>query len=77
MVLVMLSHGITQPTSSASKCSAGYSDGRMVTATPVRVGTTGQTSYCSDHSGVIRFHPIGIPITGPAPNCAAACAPLQ
>jgi type IV pilus assembly protein PilA len=75
----ILSPGKTQVTSSASSCSAGYgySDGYMVTATPVTVGTTGQTSYCSDPSGVIRFNPTGTTNAGPSPNCATTDAPLQ
>jgi len=75
----VLTHGTTQVTSSASSCSAGYgySDGYMITATPVTVGTTGQTSYCSDPSGVIRFNPTGATNAGPSPNCASTDAPLQ
>jgi len=75
----VVTHGTVQVTSSASSCSAGYgySDGYMVTATPVTVGTTGQTSYCSDPSGVIRFNPTGATNAGPSPNCASTDAPLQ
>ncbi|HTZ73356.1 MAG TPA: prepilin-type N-terminal cleavage/methylation domain-containing protein [Candidatus Aquilonibacter sp.] len=75
----VLTHGTTQVNSSASSCSAGYgySDGYMITATPVTVGTTGQTSYCSDPSGVIRFNPTGATNAGPSPNCASTDAPLQ
>jgi type IV pilus assembly protein PilA len=75
----VLSKGLTQVNSSASSCSAGYgySDGYMVTAIPVTVGTTGQTSYCTDASGVIRFNPTGIGNGGPSPNCATTDAPLQ
>ena len=74
-----LTHGAVQVTSSASSCSAGYgyADGYIVTGTPVTVGTTGQTSYCSDASGVIRFNPTGATNAGPAPNCASTDAPLQ
>jgi type IV pilus assembly protein PilA len=75
----ILTKGTSQVSSSASSCSAGYgyADGYMVTATPVTVGTTGQTSYCSDPSGVIRFNPAGTTNAGPSPNCATTDAPLQ
>jgi prepilin-type N-terminal cleavage/methylation domain-containing protein len=75
----VLSAGKTQVNSSASSCSAGYgySDGYMVTAVPVTVGTTGQTSYCTDASGVIRFNPTGTVNGGPSPNCASTDSPLQ
>ena len=71
--------GATLVNSAASSCSAGYgySDGYMVTAVPVTVGTTGQTSYCTDSSGVIRFNPTGTKNAGPSPNCATTDAPLQ
>jgi type IV pilus assembly protein PilA len=75
----ILSPGATQVNSSASSCAAGYgySDGYMVTAVPVTVGTTGQTSYCTDASGVIRFNPSGTVNGGPSPNCATTDSPLQ
>jgi type IV pilus assembly protein PilA len=75
----LLSAGKSQVNSSASSCSAGYgyADGYMVTAVPVTVGTTGQTSYCTDASGVIRFNPLGVKNGGPSPNCATTDAPLQ
>jgi type IV pilus assembly protein PilA len=75
----VLTKGQVQVNSSASSCTAGYgySDGYMVTAVPVTVGTTGQTSYCTDASGVIRFNPAGTVNAGPSPNCATTDAPLQ
>ena len=71
--------GQTQMNSASSSCSAGYgyADGYMITATPVTVGTTGQTSYCSDQSQVIRFNTSGATNPGPSPNCATTDAPLQ
>jgi type IV pilus assembly protein PilA len=71
--------GTSQVNSSSSSCSAGYgyADGYMVTAVPITVGTTGQTSYCSDASGVIRSNPAGMANGGPSPNCAATDSPLQ
>lgn len=75
----VLTHGQTQVNSSSSSCAAGfgYADGYMVTATPITVGTTGQTSYCSDQSTVIRFNTTGATNAGPSPNCATTDAPLQ
>jgi type IV pilus assembly protein PilA len=58
-------------------CTAGYSDGYVSIAYPVSVGTTGQRSFCSDASGVIRFDPTG---NTPAPagvSCPVAMNPLQ
>ena len=57
-------------------CTAGYTDGYVVTATPVTVGTTGQRAFCSDATAVIRFDPIGTATTA-SPFCAAAMTPLQ
>jgi prepilin-type N-terminal cleavage/methylation domain-containing protein len=71
--------GAVQVNSSASSCASGYgyADGYMVTAVPVSVGTTGQASYCSDASSVIRSNPSGVVNPGPSPNCASTDAPLQ
>jgi len=68
-----------QLNSASSSCSAGYgySDGYMITAVPITVGTTGQRSFCTDASGVIRQNPNGTPNPGPSPNCATSDAPLQ
>jgi type IV pilus assembly protein PilA len=75
----VLTHGVTQVSSTASSCTGGYgyADGYMITGKPVTVGTTGQSSYCSDPSGVIRFNPAGTVNAGPSPNCATTDAPLQ
>lgn len=72
-------HGQVQMTTGTSSCgdALGYSDGFMVTAVPVSVGTTGQTSYCSDPTVVIRVNPAGALNPGPSPNCATSDAPLQ
>jgi type IV pilus assembly protein PilA len=61
--------GTVALTSSSSSCSSGYgySDGYVVTATPITTGTTGQRAFCSDASGVIRFNAAGTPSdTSPA-----------
>jgi len=56
---------------------AGSSDGYGVVATPVTVGTTGQRSFCSDASGVIRFDPAGATAALTNALCPVALAPLQ
>ena len=65
-----LTHGSTILNSSSSSCSGGYgySDGYVVTATPITVGTTGQRGFCSDASGVIRYNAAGTP-QKTSPNC--------
>src|SRR5258708_5469056 len=45
--------------------------GVEVTANPLNVGTTGQRSFCSDQSGVIRFDPAGAIMGTGAGACAA------
>jgi len=58
-------------------CTAGYSNGYVAIAYPVSIGTTGQRSFCTDATGVIRFDPTG---TTPAPAgvlCPSALNPLQ
>ena len=76
-----LQHGLAANVlnSATSSCAAGYgySDGYMVTAVPITVGTTGQRSFCSDASGVIRFNTNGVVNPGPSPNCATSDSPLQ
>ena len=57
-------------------CTAGFSDGYEAVAYPVAVGTTGQRSFCTDASGVIRFDPTGAQAAA-ASTCPAALAPLQ
>ncbi len=51
-------HGNTQvPTSLVPMgCTAGYSDGYVVTAVPTVPGVTGQRSFCTDATGVIRYN---------------------
>lgn len=56
--------------STSSSCSGGYgySDGYVVQAAPITIGTTGQRGFCSDASGVIRFNASGA-TTKTSPNC--------
>jgi type IV pilus assembly protein PilA len=59
-------------------CSAsGNSDGYGVVAWPVSLGTTGQRSFCSDASGVIRFDPTGAEAKLTAALCPTALNPLS
>jgi type IV pilus assembly protein PilA len=50
-------------------CNPGYSDGYVVAAYPVSVGTTGQRSFCSDATGVIQFDPTGTEAAPTGTNC--------
>jgi type IV pilus assembly protein PilA len=54
----------------------GVNQGFEATGTPVTVGTTGQRSFCSDQSLVIRFNTTGANIGTAAGNCAAIVAVL-
>jgi type IV pilus assembly protein PilA len=59
-------------------CSAaGSTDGYGAVATPVTVGTTGQRSFCSDASGVIRFDATGATAALSSALCPVALNPLQ
>ena len=75
----VLSTGTVQVNSASSNCTGdyGYSDGYMITAAPVTVGITGQISYCSDVTGVIRYNVNATVNPGPAPMCAQGDNPLQ
>jgi len=69
----------TQLTSSNSSCTAGpfgYQGGYVVTAIPATLGTTGQTAYCSDGTGVIRQNPTGVLGAVANGQCATADGPL-
>jgi type IV pilus assembly protein PilA len=58
-------------------CTAGYSDGYGIVATPITVGTTGQRQFCSDAAGVIYFDPTGAGAMYTAPNCVTTFNILQ
>ncbi len=52
-------------------CVAGMTDGYQVTAWPINIGTTGQNSFCTDASGVIRKDATGAtPAAGSALPCS-------
>ena len=65
-------------TIASSSCSGGYeySDGYVVTAVPITVGTTGQRGFCTDATGVIRFNASGI-AGYTTPYCTTTQNPLQ
>jgi prepilin-type N-terminal cleavage/methylation domain-containing protein len=54
-------------------CAAAGGSSYFVTAVPQTVGQTGQRSFCSDQSGVIRFDPAGNAIASDA-ACLALSA---
>ena len=55
----------------------GSTVGYGATAVPTGIGTTGQRSFCSDASGVIRQDPTGATPAPAAGLCPAAMVPLQ
>jgi type IV pilus assembly protein PilA len=75
--LFAISPGAVAVTKPPGCTNAGFSDGYVVTAVPVTTGTTGQRSFCSDASGVIRFDPTGTLAVAVAAMCPVALNPLQ
>jgi type IV pilus assembly protein PilA len=59
-------------TNSPPTCGAPGFNGYLVTSVPVTVGSTGQTSYCSDEPGVIHIDTSGTKAATPV-----ACAALN
>ena len=59
-------------------CAAGWQT-FYVDAIPAIVGTTGQRSFCTDQTGVIRYNPAGVPIGLDATDggCSTAALALQ
>ncbi len=53
-------------------CGAAGSNDFVINAVPITVGSTGQRSFCTDESGVIRFDATG----AAAPTDEAGCALL-
>jgi type IV pilus assembly protein PilA len=67
-----LGAGTTAVAAAPAGCATpGYIDGYTATAVPGTLGTTGQRSFCSDATGVIRFDP-----TGAAPGVAGGLCPV-
>jgi type IV pilus assembly protein PilA len=69
--------GVTKVTTVPVGCAAGYVDGYTVTAVPSTLGTTGQRSFCSDATGVIRYDPTGAAPAVAGGLCPVAMNPLQ
>jgi type IV pilus assembly protein PilA len=57
--------------------AAGSTDGYGGVATPVTLGTTGQRSFCSDATGVIRYDATGATAALTNAMCPVALNPLQ
>jgi len=57
-------------------CTPGFTDGYVVIANPVSIGTTGQRAFCSDATGVIRANPTGTALYT-SPLCDQTQSPLQ
>ncbi len=74
----LFSYGSLNPRAAAPPgCTGVGGDGFVAQGNPVPpVGTTGQRSFCVDHSGVIRFDGTGAPF-GLAVVCPIAFAALQ
>jgi prepilin-type N-terminal cleavage/methylation domain-containing protein len=62
--------GAANPVTAPGCAAAGFQQ-FLIAAIPVTVGTTGQRSFCTNESGVIRADP-----TGAAIGTAAACLAL-
>jgi type IV pilus assembly protein PilA len=69
--------GATAATAPNGCTVPGWVDGYTVSAEPAALGTSGQNSYCSDASGVIRSDPTGTAPAVAGGLCPAAMAPLQ
>ena len=70
--------GTVPVTNKPTNCTKpGWSDGYGITAVPTNVGNSGQRSFCSDGSGVIRYDPAGGSGMFTAPACLTTFAPLQ
>ena len=65
-----ISGGTANATKPTGCNTAGASDGYMVNAIPVTIGTSGQRAFCSDGSGVIRYDATGV-VTLAKPLCDA------
>ncbi|HEV2421036.1 MAG TPA: hypothetical protein VGS59_04925, partial [Candidatus Acidoferrales bacterium] len=60
------------PIVAPATCAAAGGAGFVIAGRPMKVGTTGQRTFCSDESGSIFFDPAG----GAAPATEAACEAL-
>jgi type IV pilus assembly protein PilA len=58
---------VISPKAAANGCTAGGASGYTVTADPIQRGTTGQRSFFTDQTGVIRFASTGESATADSP----------
>ncbi|MGA8145215.1 MAG: prepilin-type N-terminal cleavage/methylation domain-containing protein [Candidatus Acidiferrales bacterium] len=65
--------GLGTPVNAPAGCGTAGVNAYTVGAVPITTGTTGQRTFCSDESGVIRFDPAG----GAAPGTDVACQALS
>ena len=72
----ILAGAVAVPAPPTGCTTAGNSDGYGAIATPVTVGTTGQRSFCSDASGVIRYDATGTAFTLASALCSAGTGVL-
>jgi type IV pilus assembly protein PilA len=61
------SQPVISPKAAANGCTSGGASGYSVTANPVRRGSTGQRSYYTDQTGLIRSSRDGEPATADSP----------
>lgn len=66
----VLSNPVPNPVAGCAPGGFGFT----VQDTPIALGSTGQRSFCSDESNVIRFDPAGAVI--PAPCASSGTSPL-
>ncbi len=69
--------GAQKVTTVPKGCTAGFSDGYTISAWPTTKGLTGQSSFCSDATGVIRKDPTGTHPAVAGGLCPTAMAGLQ
>ena len=58
---------VISPKAAARGCKSGGASGYSVTANPIRRGSTGQRSFYTDQTGVIRYSENGEPATEDSP----------
>jgi type IV pilus assembly protein PilA len=58
---------VISPKAAAKGCTSGGASGYTVTADPIRRGSTGQRSFYTDQTGIIRYSSNGEPATADSP----------
>ncbi len=69
--------GFSPLATAAKGCTNPGVQAMAVDAQPAIVGTTGQRSFCTDQTGVIRFDPTGAAIAVTANGCDPTATALQ